>query len=251
MSSLYQQSKPWLPSLITLSNLILGVFALVAINRHDVVVAAWLILVGMIADGLDGKLARLLQAESAFGKQLDSLADLITFGLAPAFLLLHALPLAWGSYRILLAVLYVLCGAFRLARFTVQKTSSTFFTGIPITAAGSLVATYVLSNSYVPSWGLPVMSLVLSGLMVSSFPYPKVNRTAMPKRWSMMTIGLAGLVFAGLVALLVLYLTWVPFVLMVLLLGYAAYGVLRAVFSPLWRHFHKNHVEFDLHPVKR
>ncbi len=251
MSSLYQQSKPWLPSLITLCNLILGVIALIAINRHDVVVAAWLILVGMIADGLDGKLARLLHAESAFGKQLDSLADLVTFGLAPAFLLLHTLPLAWGSYRILFAIFFVLCGAFRLARFTVQAPSSIYFTGIPITAAGSLVATYVLSSSYIPSWGLPLMSLVLSGLMVSSFPYPKVNRIVMAKRWSMITIGLTGFVFVGLVALFLLYLRLVPLVLMVLLLGYAAYGVLRAVFSPLWRHFHKNHVEFDLHPVKR
>jgi CDP-diacylglycerol--serine O-phosphatidyltransferase len=151
----------------------------------------------------------------------------------------------------LFAIFYVLCGAFRLARFTVQKSSFAFFTGMPITAAGSLVATYVLSGSYVPSWGLSLMSLVLSGLMVSSFPYPKLNRIAMLKHKSMMKIVLVGLVSVGLVVLFVLDRGFVPFVLMLVLLGYAAYGVLRAVISPLWRHFHKNRVEFDLHPVKR
>lgn len=162
-----------LPSLCTLANLIFGLIALILIidGRYDW--AAVLIVMGMLFDGFDGRLARLLHVSSEFGKQLDSLSDMVTFGVAPAVLAyttsLYKLGVPWG---VIAMMPFPLMGALRLARFNVLTSSIGYFVGVPITLSGGLLALFLLYSSYVNHWIVLAVVLVLSGLMISTFRYP-------------------------------------------------------------------------------
>lgn len=158
---------------ITLTNLVLGVTALVLVwnGRHPT--ALGLICLAALMDGLDGKVARCLRSESSLGRELDSLCDLVSFGVAPAFLacahLLRPHPL-WAA---ILIGIFVACGAFRLARFNTAVNPS-FFMGVPITAAGVILAlASVLFPGLLPL-PLTVIMLILSVLMVSKIRIPKL-----------------------------------------------------------------------------
>jgi CDP-diacylglycerol---serine O-phosphatidyltransferase len=135
-----------LPSLLTLTSIFFAFYGTVLAIKHEFVVAAALILVAGFFDGIDGKVARLTNTTTRFGLELDSLADVISFGVAPAILMyMWALePLArigWVS-----AFLFVVCGALRLARFNVQSGSidPKRFNGLPIPGAAAMMATTVL-----------------------------------------------------------------------------------------------------------
>ena len=134
-----------LPNLITTGSLFAGFYAIVAAMDGRFYAAAWAILVALILDGLDGRIARLTQSTSGFGVQYDSLADLVSFGVAPGILAyLWALKdfkqFGWAA-----AFLFVVCGALRLARFNVQQGSfdPRYFNGLPIPAAAMMVAATV------------------------------------------------------------------------------------------------------------
>lgn len=175
-SSLVKQ----LPNLLTCLNMLLGLvvlFSQVWKGPNYRLRACLLILLAACVDALDGKLARRLGVESSLGKQLDSFADIISFGIAPVLITLtHTQVRAggWLSYACL--GLYVLAAAFRLARFNIGDYRD-YFLGLPITAAGTIVVAHNLLLHYstllqgrlgVPlTWGL---FLVLAGLMVSRLP---------------------------------------------------------------------------------
>jgi len=138
--------KKILPSLCTLANLIFGLVSLALILENRLDWAAVFIVMGMLFDGFDGRLARYLGVSSDFGKELDSLSDLVTFGVAPALLAystsLHLMGWPWG----LIAVLpFPLMGALRLARFNVLTDIEGYFIGVPITLAGGLLALFRIS----------------------------------------------------------------------------------------------------------
>ena len=123
------------PLCLTIANLFCGFYALLLAVDHRYTEAALAVFVAMIMDMLDGRVARLMKATSQFGVEFDSLADVVSFGVAPAFILycfaLFALPrAAWFG-----AALFVICGALRLARFNVQTgtVDKRFFVGLPIT----------------------------------------------------------------------------------------------------------------------
>jgi CDP-diacylglycerol--serine O-phosphatidyltransferase len=143
--------------------------------------AAVFIVVGMLFDGFDGRLARFLKVSSEFGKQLDSLSDLVTFGVAPAMLAyvtsLHVLGLYWGIAALLP---FPVIGALRLARFNVLSGGSGFI-GVPITLAGGLLALSLLYSSYVSHWVVLSVVLVLSWLMISTFKYPDFKTIGMSR----------------------------------------------------------------------
>lgn len=161
-----------IPCVFTLANLLLGVVSLVFTMDNEFQVAAIMILLGMVLDGMDGRLARRLNAASPFGKELDSLADLVSFGVAPA-ILVYAIKLKnFGVAGLIICVIFALCGAIRLAKFNVLNIS-TYFLGIPITAAGSLVALTVLLGNRLPVIAYPVIMVLLSYLMVSNIKVPK------------------------------------------------------------------------------
>ncbi len=162
-----------LPDLFTLLNVILGFLAILAaggawggISTNFAVV---FILLAAAADGLDGFVAR-KTGSSPIGANLDSLADLISFGTAPVYLAIMAFhfgPLVWPA-----GIFYLICGTLRLARFNVTGKGDQFFEGLPIPAAGIFLSASVLLGR--PTLTIVIM-LLLAGLMVSSISYPKIR----------------------------------------------------------------------------
>ncbi len=162
----------FIPSVFTLANLLVGVVSLVFTMENEFQIAAVLILFAMILDGMDGRLARRLDAASPFGKELDSLADLVSFGVSPAILVYAAKLKYFGPSGLIICIAFALCGAIRLARFNVLNIS-TYFIGVPITAAGSLVALTVLLGNRLPGMVYPVIMVLLAFFMVSNIKIPK------------------------------------------------------------------------------
>jgi len=179
-----------LPNLITTGSLFAGFYAIVAAMDGRFYAAAWAILISMILDGLDGRIARLTQSTSGFGVQYDSLADLVAFGVAPGILAyLWALKdfkqFGWAA-----AFLFVVCGALRLARFNVQQGSfdPRYFNGLPIPAAAMMVAAsvafyYELGEMH-PDGSRFILGMmyVLSFLMVSNIKYISFKKVELFRR---------------------------------------------------------------------
>lgn len=193
-----------LPSLITLLNGVFGFIAIVFASRGAeqgiagysyFAMAGYMILLAMFADMLDGRLARMSQSTSSFGGQLDSLCDLVSFGIAPAFLMLKAIevrsdlatPLSGDlSHRFiwLAALAYVSCAIIRLARFNVEneenETAHMSFSGLPTPgAAGAIASLIIFHQEVMPElnvliFALPFVTLGTAILMVSQIPYPHV-----------------------------------------------------------------------------
>ncbi len=171
-----------LPNLITLMAMFCGYYSIAASLRGDFVIAAYAILFAFVFDGLDGKVARLLDATSDFGVQMDSLSDLVAFGVAPSILVYQWVLKPYGRIGWMAAFLFVACGALRLARFNVQTTKDTkssFFVGLPIPTAAGIIASSVLFVKEVignpQDFSIPFtyvfLIYVLAFLMVSSLPY--------------------------------------------------------------------------------
>lgn len=165
-----------IPSFFTLGNLFFGFLSLLWTMNGGYKMAAGFILLSVLMDSMDGKVARKLSVSSDFGKELDSLCDVVSFGVAPA-ILTYQLVLAahMGVWGMLLAAAFALCGAVRLARFNVLNIS-THFLGVPITFAGGLMALMVLFYRNLPWLVFPVALAVLAVLMVSTFKVPKLGK---------------------------------------------------------------------------
>lgn len=164
--------KRMLPNMVTLANLICGFISLWLTMDAYYKEAAAVILLAMILDGLDGRLARRFDVTSDFGRELDSLSDLVSFGVAPA-LLVYARVLVYFKYwGLVLAIIFALCGAVRLARYNVLQTDD-YFLGVPITFAGSLLAFLVLLVQHLPLYVYPGMMIMLAFLMVSRLKIPR------------------------------------------------------------------------------
>ena len=169
-----------LPNLVTSVGLFCGFFSVVATIRENYLLAAIAILVALVFDALDGRVARLTKTSSQFGVGYDSLSDVIAFGVAPGVLAYRWALEPWGAWGWLAASLYVICGALRLARFNVQVNlvSKKSFVGLPIPAAAAVVATTILMYFFLGGEGatnkhitLLLLIYVLAGLMVSSVAY--------------------------------------------------------------------------------
>jgi CDP-diacylglycerol--serine O-phosphatidyltransferase len=176
-----------MPSAFTLGNLFFGFWAIVSAFNGNFRWAGWFIVFSGILDMLDGRVARLSNTGSRFGAELDSLVDVISFGVAPA-LLIYLLDFASaGRFAWVLSYIYVTAAALRLARFNVlsaSKPSTGWFTGMPSPAAGMILAVYFpfsqtdwyrASIAYLDlqHQGLVVLVLLLALLMVSNVRYPK------------------------------------------------------------------------------
>ncbi len=196
--------------------------------------AAMMVLFASVFDMLDGRVARITGRGSDFGIQLDSLADVVSFGIAPAVLLhswgIHSL----GVWGLIGSFFFVLCGAFRLARFNCDAGTdepATHSEGLTITMAGSTVAAAVMAHAasgrigVEHPWNVWVLALLLSLLMVSSIPY----RTPKTLRLSRETMILSALFWGMLLLVAVRYRVSTAFV--VLLGTYAVSGPIEAVFS--------------------
>lgn len=178
------------PSFFTLMNLFCGFMAIVMISEGKLVQGAWLVVFAGVFDGLDGFMARLTSSSGQFGAELDSLSDVVSFGVAPGLLLYkYGLSTLAQPIGILLAALPALCGAIRLARFNVDtrvEDSPAHFRGMPIPVQAGMVVSFYLFFRDVPQWFLWLenglnqvlipMVILLSILMVSSVPFDKLPR---------------------------------------------------------------------------
>jgi CDP-diacylglycerol---serine O-phosphatidyltransferase len=167
------------PSALTTANLFCGFLGIIAAVREEFNHAAIAIVVAVVFDGLDGKVARLTKTTSSFGVEYDSLADLLSFGVAPSLILyLWALEPV-GRFGWLAAFIFLICGALRLARFNVQvgQAIGFDFTGLPIPAAAGLVASLILIGKDVHAFAEPkpvvILAVVcgLAFLMISNIRY--------------------------------------------------------------------------------
>ncbi len=232
MSRRLQQGVIIVPSALTLGNLFFGIWAIVSAARGEFTTAAWLIVFAGIADTLDGRVARVTQTGSRFGEELDSLVDAISFGVAPALIIYH-LFLADGTWSWLVAFYYVSSAVIRLARFNVEQAghAKVAFHGLPSPSAGMTLATFYpfsqtnFFQQHLASLPWPVLIIVLmfllGTLMMSHVLYPVV-----PKFGFRSAKGLATL--ALLVAVIVAALTVPSLFFFPALVGYVAYGVLKA-----------------------
>jgi CDP-diacylglycerol--serine O-phosphatidyltransferase len=137
-----------LPTLFTLGNMALGFFALIKSAAHEFSTAATAVIIGHFLDVMDGRVARLTRTESKFGVELDSLADWITFGIAPAFMMYELVLKENHLWGFPVALLFVVCGGLRLARFNLKahlgEAKTPHFVGLPIPAAGGVLAIFTL-----------------------------------------------------------------------------------------------------------
>lgn len=171
-----------IPSLLTLGNLCLGVIAILLVFNDYSGMAAIMVIIAMLLDGVDGRVARALNAQSEFGKELDSLADIISFGVAPAFIMyVVALQDVAPAISWIVTALFPICGAIRLARFNVKASAPGSFTGLPIPAAGCILATVALFKEDVAPVVFIVTSVILALLMVSNIRYPSFKSIGIPK----------------------------------------------------------------------
>lgn len=221
-----------LPSLLTVSNLFCGYACVVYATRADFDTAALLIGIAMILDTLDGFIARLTNSSSAFGVQLDSLADVVSFGLAPAIL-----AFTWGLWPLgrlgwAVGFLYVTAAAMRLARFNIQTNTATdkrFFAGMPSPAAAGVIASTVyLYPVGLQEWrqALPALAMVLvpALLMVSTIRFRSVKAIDVGWRRSYLALFVGAAVIALIatyprIALVVMAYTYTAFALFSWILG--------------------------------
>lgn len=180
-----------IPNLFTTGNLICGFFSIISTFNGRYLQAAVFVILAHVWDILDGYVARLTKTTSPFGVEFDSLADLVSFGVAPAILVYYWALVPWGTWGWLAACLHVVCGALRLARFNVQiKTvEKTHFVGLPIPAAAEMIAAIVLMYYFLGGEGaankqviLLLVIYLLAGLMVSHFQYFSFKQMALKKR---------------------------------------------------------------------
>jgi CDP-diacylglycerol---serine O-phosphatidyltransferase len=165
-----------IPSMFSLANLFFGFLAILGTMEGSYRFAAGWIILAVLLDSMDGKVARKLSASSDFGKELDSLCDVVSFGVAPAILTYKVfLESHLGYVGMIIAAAFALCGAVRLARFNVLNIT-THFVGVPITFAGGLMALLVLFYKVIPWFIFPFAMAILAFLMVSTFKVPKLGK---------------------------------------------------------------------------
>ncbi|MDR3162506.1 MAG: CDP-diacylglycerol--serine O-phosphatidyltransferase [Helicobacteraceae bacterium] len=169
-----------LPNLFTAGSMFLAILAIVSASNGNFEKAFWLVVISSIFDALDGRVARLTNTSSLFGKEFDSLADEVSFGVAPAFIFYFAIGKDFGRFGVLIAAIFAIFGAMRLARFNIisSSTEPNVFIGLPIPAAAlSLVCVVLLCEQYAifPQISL-VLGAVIAVLMVSNIRYPSFKQ---------------------------------------------------------------------------
>jgi CDP-diacylglycerol--serine O-phosphatidyltransferase len=205
-----------LPTLFTVGNLFCGYLSLWSSINGTFERSAWLIVIAAVLDMLDGRIARLTNSASEFGEEYDSLADLVSFGVAPAILVY-----SWGLadfHRLGLAVsfFFVVCGSMRLARFNIQThiADKRYFVGLPIPAAAGTICTLVLATpdplvDRVWMTAALIATFILSYLMISTIRYRSFKDIDLRRRrpaWILPAIALffMAIAYRPIVALLVL-----------------------------------------------
>ena len=220
------------PSLFTTLNIFCGFLSIISSHEGHIENGAWFILLAALFDSLDGIMARITRSSSQFGVELDSLADVVSFGAAPSFLAYQAYLNVFEQWGILIAALPLVAGAIRLARFNVQLVGfdKDHFNGLPIPVQAMTICTYLLQY-HSPENGLSGLStfffaplvILLSLLMVSRIKYdtlPKLNRKQIVAHpWKVVSFGVAVIVVVFSKGMLLFHVVF----------AYVAFGVIRAI----------------------
>ncbi len=192
-----------LPNLFTTGNMFCGFYSIISALSGNFSTAAWSLIVAMFFDAMDGRVARLTKSTSSFGMEYDSLADLLSFGVAPALISYLWCLKPYGRLGWLAAFIYLVCAALRLARFNtnIQVVPKKYFQGMPSPLAAALIATGVLFFSNVTIPNLPqeifTLSLLLlaGSLMVSTLRFPSFKEFKVKKENSFGVLAVGVLVF--------------------------------------------------------
>jgi CDP-diacylglycerol--serine O-phosphatidyltransferase len=212
-----KKATVFLPNLFTVMNMALGFYAIISAFNQQWTQAAAGVFVGHIMDIIDGRLARFIGGSSKFGGEFDSFADLVSFGVAPAVMVYQLALKDYGKLGFLLAFLFLLCGALRLARFNLKSTEggapSPSFVGLPIPGAGGCVAMLVLLCGFYQSGhqgrmgnmlydlvplfrkAIPLIVFSLSLLMISKVQYATFKKTHFFRPQSLRTFMITVFVF--------------------------------------------------------
>jgi len=239
-----------LPNLLTAGNLACGFFALTWIFKYEaathdfepVRTAIKLILAAFAFDFFDGRVARLTKKLSPFGREFDSLADLVSFGVAPAFLVYRIILPDFVKTGWIVAAIYLVCGGIRLARFNVLsqlggKKNSGEFIGLPIPSAAALVVSVTMlmmslqeHEQQLGAWrfGLPLLMLGVAMIMVSNVRYPTFKNV----EW---TMGKSVAAFATVAVVAILLAAYFEVTLAAIFVVYLLYGLVRPWISKRWR----------------
>ena len=223
-----------LPNLFTTANLFAGFYSIMCAINGNFTVAAATVFVAMVLDGLDGRVARMTNTQSAFGAEYDSLSDMVAFGLAPAIIAYQWALLELGNVGLTIAFIYVACAALRLARFNTQigVVDKRWFIGLASPAAAGVVAgvVWALSDNGVGAVDLPVAVIILFAVLVALSGMLMVSNI---KYYSFKDLDLKGRV--PFVAILVVVLAFAvvfsdpPRILLLLFLVYALSGPVQYV----------------------
>lgn len=187
------RTKNIIPSVFTLSNMAFGMMAILSVANENFIQACYFLIGSYVMDILDGRIARMINAESEIGIELDSFSDWLSFGIAPAYMIYEFALKEYGIVAYPVVLTYVICGALRLVRFNLKslsgESSKLYFQGLPIPAAAGIIIFFVLSYSLIenntPSKTikflskqipivynmLPFIIIIISLLMISSIPY--------------------------------------------------------------------------------
>ncbi|MFB0526652.1 MAG: CDP-diacylglycerol--serine O-phosphatidyltransferase [bacterium] len=223
----------FVPGLFTLGNAGLGFYAIITSIERNFTSSAWAILLAVILDVFDGRIARLTRSTSRFGLEFDSLADLISFGLAPSILMYQLVlkDIRWGM---LVAFLFVICGVLRLARFNVKASEKdiAYFDGLPIPVAGGMLASFLV----LPFWTkemyfffslIPLIMIVLSFLMVSKIKYINLKKVRLTRKQPLKIL------VVMVVALVIWFFSTkiISIIFLVYFVGYTLLGIVNALWG--------------------
>ena len=219
------------PNSFTALSLILGLSALHLISLGNYFLAAWLIGFAMICDFLDGKFARMLNAQSKFGAQFDTLSDFVTFGVAPGFLAYSGLLNNVTFVGAAVSIFYVFCGGYRLVRFTLKNKVTSKkqpFIGLPIPAAAGMIASFIIFDSYFQDAKIIVDLLIISTFIVSILMISKIEYLPLEKGNKLSKESKFFIILA--VISIVLAIEFSYFIFIIWMLIYILYGVFRQIF---------------------
>ena len=204
-----------LPNFFTSLSAFFGVMSIIASSQGKFEKAFIYIVLSLVADGLDGRVARLTNTTSQFGLEFDSLADIVAFGVAPAMMLFFAIGEEYGRFGALVSGVFVVFGAIRLARFnvTTMENDPRYFIGLPIPTAAVVLSSWVMLEVEYGIFKTPILigALLLAFLMVSNFRYPSfkkmdINRSIAVKTLIILIV-LASLIYLYPVKAIALILT--------------------------------------------
>jgi CDP-diacylglycerol---serine O-phosphatidyltransferase len=183
-------TRAFVPNMFTTLNMFSGFMSIISSTQGNYIVAAWFIILAGVFDALDGVMARITKSSSEFGVEFDSLSDIVSFGVAPSFLVYNIALHEFNNLGILISALPLIFGGIRLARFNVQLIGfdKEYFRGLPIPSAAGLIVMYVLtfydeSSGLTGFWGNMLIPIIIisSLLMVSLIKYdtlPRPNRAS-------------------------------------------------------------------------